>query len=109
MKINLMKITIFALSFVCFFCATGAFAQTAAVLTNTPAPLQMSDHVQRASEHAMGQESSLLSTSSYSYATGEQPLADLGTLPRETPLGDLARAYRKEHAAAPKAVIVLDK
>jgi hypothetical protein len=57
----------------------------------------------------MGQESSLLSTSSYSYATGEQPLADLGTLPRETPLGDLARAYRKEHAAAAKAVIVLDK
>jgi len=109
LKINFVKTAICALCFLGFFCATAAFAQTAAVLTNTPQPLQMSDHVQRASEHSMGQESSLLGTSSYTYATGEQPLADLGTIPYETPLGDIARAYRKEHAAAAKAVIVLDK
>lgn len=109
LKINFMKTAICALCFLGFFCATAAFAQTAAVLTNTPAPLQMSDHVLRASEHSLGQESSLLSTSSYTFAKGEQPLVDLGTIPYETPLGDVARAYRKEHATAAKAVMVLDK
>jgi hypothetical protein len=109
MKINLTKTAICALCFLGFFCATSAFAQNAPVLTNTSQPLQMSDHVQHASEHSMAQESSLLGTSSYTYAKGEQPLADLGTLPYETPLGDVARAYRKEHATAARAAIVLDK
>jgi hypothetical protein len=109
MKTNLMKTTIFASFFLCVLCATSSFAQNAPVLTNTPEPLQMSDHVQRASEHPMGQESSLLGTSSYTYAQGEQPLAQFGTLPRETPLGDIARAYRQQHAAAAKATTVLDK
>ncbi len=102
-----MKITIFAL---CFLCATAAaFGQTASVQSNNPQPLQMSDHPQHASQHAMAQESSLLDASAYSYAQGEQPVVDFGTLPRETPLGDIARAYRKEHATVPKAVKVLEK
>jgi hypothetical protein len=109
MKINVMKATICALCFLGFFCATAAFAQNAPVLANIPQPLQMAEHAQHASEHSMAQESSLLGSSSYTYAKGEQPLADLGTLPYETPLGDIARAYRKEHAAAAKAMIVLDK
>jgi len=109
MKINFMKTAICALCFLAFFCVTSAFAQNAPVLTNIPQPLQMAEHVEHASQHSMAQESSLLGASSYTYAKGEQPLADLGTLPYETPLGDVARAYRKEHAAAAKAVIVLDK
>ena len=75
--INLMKTTIVAL---CFLCASAAFAQNAPVLPNTPQPLQMSDHPQHASEHAMAQESSLLSCSAYSYAQGEVPLAELGSI-----------------------------
>jgi hypothetical protein len=102
-----MKITIFAL---CFLCATAAaFGQTASVQSSNPQPLQMSEHPQHASQHAMAQESSLLDGSAYSYAQGEQPVVDFGTLPRETPLGDIARAYRKEHSAVPKAVRVLEK
>jgi hypothetical protein len=108
MKINIMKTTICALCFL-GFCATAAFAQNAPVLANIPQPLQMAEHAQHASEHSMAQESSLLGTSSYTYAQGEQPLAQFGTLPRETPLGDVARAYRREHAAAARATIVLDK
>jgi hypothetical protein len=98
-----MKTTIFALSFLCFLCATTAFGQSAPVLPNYPQPIQMSDHPQHATEHAMATESSLLGTSAYGYAQGEQPLAQFGTLKQETPLGDIARAYRKDRAAAAAA------
>jgi hypothetical protein len=102
-----MKTTIFAL---CFLCATAAaFGQTASVLSNNPQPMQMPDHPQQASQHAMAQESSLLGASAYSYAQGEQPVVDFGTLPRETPLGDIARAYRKEHTTVAKAVKVFER
>ena len=102
-----MKTTIFAL---CFLCATAAaFGQAASVLSNNPQPMQMADHPQQASQHAMAPESSLLGASAYSYAHGEQPVVDFGTLPRETPLGDIARAYRKEHSSVPKAVKVFEK
>ncbi len=96
----------------CFFCATApAFSQSASVLSNTAQPIQIADHPQHASEHAMARESSLLSTSSYSYAQGEVPLAELGSIQYETPLGDVARAFRKERAASTvsKAVKVLEK
>ncbi|MGB8911437.1 MAG: hypothetical protein WCC85_04135, partial [Candidatus Sulfotelmatobacter sp.] len=101
-----MKITIFAL---CIFCATAAFGQTSAsVLSNTPQPTIVPDHPQHASQHAMAQESSLLGTSAYSYAEGEQPVVDFGSLKQETPLGDVARAYRKGHVLEKKAVVVLE-
>ncbi len=96
----------------CFLCGTTAvFSQTASILSPVAQPLQMSDHPQHASQHSMAQESSLLSTSAYGYAQGEVPLAELGTLPYETPLGDIARSFRKERAASnpPKAIKVLEK
>ena len=104
MKINFMKTTLFALAFLCFLCATSAFGQLAPVLPNASQPLQMQDHPQHASDHAMAQESSLFNaTSPYSYAKGEVPLAELGSIAYQTPLGDVARAYRKEHINVPKA------
>jgi hypothetical protein len=103
-----MKTTIFALCSLCFLCATAAFGQTAAVASGTAQPLQMSDHAQHASEHAMAQESSLFSTSTSSYAKGERPLSEFGTILKpETPLGDAARAVRKERTDA-KAVKVVE-
>lgn len=109
MKLNLMKTTVAALCFLPLLCAPSAFAQNAPVLNGLPSPLQMADHTQHASEHAMGLESSLLGSSGYSYAQGEQPLTQFGTLPQETPLGDIARAYRKEHATTAKATKVLER
>jgi hypothetical protein len=106
MKANLMK-TVFVA--VCFLFATAAFAQNAPVTSSVPQPLEMAEHTQHASQHAMASESSLLGGSSYSYAQGEQPLAQFGTLPQETPLGDIARAYRKEHTTTAKATRVLEK
>jgi hypothetical protein len=108
MKINLNRVAIATLTFLCFLCATSAFAQTAPVVSNNPTPIQMQEHLQHATDHALASESSLFrATSPYSYAQGEVPLAELGTIPYETPLGDVARAYRKEHAVVPKATKVL--
>ena len=102
-----MKMTLFALCLLCFLCATSAFGQTSApVLSNIPQPLQMQEHSQHAAEHPMAVKSSLLSASPYGYAKGEVPLAELGSLPYQTPLGDIARAYRKERVAVPKAAKV---
>ena len=95
----------------CFLCATtAAFSQNGGVLSNTAQPVRMDGHIEHASEHAMAQESSLLSSGSYSYAKGEVPLAELASPIYQTPLGDVARAYRKEHASAdaPKAAKVVE-
>lgn len=93
----------------CLLFATAAVAQNAPVLSNLPQPVEMSDHTQHASQHSMAQETNLLDTSVYTYAKGEVPLSDLGFIEHETPLGDIARAFRKEHATmATKPVKVLE-
>lgn len=98
-----MKITILAF---CLLAAASAFGQ-ANVLSNVPAPMVMNEHPEHASVHAMAQESSLLECSTYSYAKGEQPLWEFGSGSRyETPLGDVARAYRKGHVLDKKATKV---
>ena len=101
-----MKTTIFVFCFLCVLSVTSAFGQNAPLLTGNAQPLQMYEHPQRASEHTMAQESTLLSTTAYGYAKGEVPLVELGTLQYQTPLGDVARAYRREHVSAPKAAKV---
>ena len=98
-----MKITIFAF---CFLCAAAAFGQTTTVLYSNPQPVVIPSHPEHAATHPMGQESTLLQTSAYSYGQGEQPLWEFASDKREVPLGDVARAYRKGHVLDKKAVIV---
>jgi hypothetical protein len=93
----------------CFLCAAAAFGQVASALSNTPQPLIMTDHPQRASTHDMAAYDNLRGTSAYTIEHGEQPLWEFPTEKHETPLGDVARAYRKEHAFDKKAVIVMEK
>jgi hypothetical protein len=59
--------------------------------------------------HAMATESPLVGGGSYTYAQGERPLWEFGPVSEPTPLGDVARAYRKEKLAAKKAEIVFEK
>jgi len=89
-------------------CAAAAFSQTASVLNSTAQPFRMADHPEHATQHALAQESSLLGESSYSYAKGEVPLAELGSPIYQTPLGDLARTARKERGNARKATKVME-
>jgi hypothetical protein len=107
MKITAVKTALFLL---CFFCAAAAFGQAAGVISSQAVMLQLPDHPQHASQHEMASEQSLLSGSTYSYAQGERPLWEFGSaLKQPAPLGDIARAVRKEHAAAKKAQRILEK
>jgi len=99
-------------TFVLFiFCSAAAFGQAAPVLSNQPAPVVVLEHPQHASPHDMAPEQPLVggSINTYTYAQGEQPLWEFGPAAESAPLGDIARAYRKEKLTAKKAVIVLEK
>lgn len=107
-KIVLIKTLVLAFVF-CLFCATAAFGQ-ASLLVGTPQPTNFNEHVEHATQHDMGIETSLLGANNpYSYAQGEQPLWQFPTPKQEVPLGDVARAYRKDHAVSRKAEIVMER
>ena len=101
-----MKTTIFVL---CLLCATSALAQSASVIQNHVEMLRLPENPLHASQHEMGTQQSLLQSSSFSYAQGERPLWEFGPISQPVPLGDIARAYRAEHAKARKAEVTLEK
>jgi hypothetical protein len=103
-----MKTTLF---FLLIFCAAAAFGQTAGVLPNQPNIMELPEHPQHASQHAMAAEQSLVGGGSdtYTYAHGERPLWEFGPVTQEPSLGDIARENRKEKMAAKKAEIVFEK
>jgi hypothetical protein len=96
---------------ICIFCAAGAFGQVNMGSVNS-APVegfQLPDHPQVASRMGMGLERDLLEVSQNISVKGEMPLweaMEMMPVRYVAPLGDLAREIRKEHALAPKAVIV---
>jgi len=105
----LMKITILMLF---ILCAAGAFGQVAGgVLSNQAQVLELPDHPQHATLHDMAIEQSLVggSPANYTYAQGERPLWEFGPVSEPVPLGDVARAYRKEKLTAKKAQIIFEK
>jgi hypothetical protein len=103
-----MKITLFVLF---FLCAAAAFGQTAPVLPNQVQMVVMPEHVGHAELHAMAREQPLVGGGSetYTYAQGERPLWEFGPVSVPTPLGDVARAYRREKLGIKKAEVVLNK
>jgi hypothetical protein len=103
-----MKTTLLALF---ILCTAAAFGQTAASISSQAQPIQMAEHVAHAEQHEMAQERPLVgSNGTYTYAQGERPLWEFGPmLPPPTPLGDVARAFRKEKLATKKAEIVFEK
>jgi len=67
----------------------------------------MTDHPLHAEQHDMAPEQTLFAANSpYIFAQGEQPLWQFPTDKRVTPLGDVAREFRKEHEAARKAEVI---
>ncbi len=103
-----MKTTFFVLF---FLCAAAAFGQTAPVLPSQVQMVVMPEHVAHASLHEMAREQPLVGGASdtYTYAQGERPLWEFGPVSVPTPLGDVARYYRREKLALKKAVFVLNK
>jgi hypothetical protein len=105
-----MKITLFVLF---LFATAAAFGQAGGALSNQPQITSIPDHPLHAEQVAMASEHPLVGGSgaeTYTYAQGERPLWEFGSpLPEPTPLGDVARAFRKEKLAAKKAATVLEK
>ena len=65
----------------------------------------------QAEQHALASEHALVGGGSdtYTYAHGERPLWEFGPVSEPVPLGDVARAYRKEKLTAKKATKILEK
>jgi len=104
MKMTLLLLTV--------LCSAAAFGQGAGVLSSQPQSLRMPDHPQHAESAPLATEHSLVGggPNTYTYAQGERPLWEFGSVSEPpTPLGDVARAIRKEKQAAKKAEIVFEK
>ena len=103
-----MKITLLVLF---ILCAAAAFGQTAPVLPNQVQMVVIPEHVAHASQHEMAREQALVGGGSdtYTYAQGERPLWEFGPVSQPVPLGDIARAYRREKLGIKKAEFRLDK
>jgi hypothetical protein len=88
---------------------TAALGQATAGVTafsNEPVAIMMQTHERHASQQSMSREQNLLGSSSFSYGKGERPLWEVAPNSNPVPLGDVARALRKQHETAKKAEIV---
>jgi hypothetical protein len=105
---NTMRITLLVLF---LFCTVAAFSQSAPVLSSQTSVTQFTEHPEHAEPHAMATERPIVGGASdaYTYAQGEQPLWQFGPSSVPTPLGDVARAYRKDRQSSKKAEFVLEK
>jgi hypothetical protein len=97
--------------FLFLLCAAAAFAQ-GSVSSDVVLP-PVPEHPAHAEMHAMATEHPLVGggngSETYTSAHGERPLWEFGPVKEETPLGDVARAYRKEKLTGKKAEITLEK
>ena len=100
-----MKTIIFAL---CFLCTTAAFGQVGASISARSQPITFESNPQHAMRPAVVEPENLFDSnaSTYTYAQGERPLWEVAEKKVEVPLGDSARALRKEHEVVPKAAKV---
>ena len=90
------------------FIPAGAVGQTMAggLGGGQPQMLVIPDHPQHASQTGLAQEQCILERSESVYAHGERPLWEFMPPEPFVSIADVARAYRREHAMAKKAVIV---
>ncbi len=97
-----MKTSLFLLL---FLCATVALGQS--IGGPVTQGLQFASHADHASAHEMAASQDLWgSASGVHIEHGELPLWEVAPKIHETPLGDVARAQKKEHEAVKKAKVV---
>ena len=91
-------------------CAASAFGQ-AGTISSQAQPVRFEDHPQHAQPHEMAIQTPIAggAADSYTYAQGEQPLWQFGPVSEAVPLGDVARAYRKERLTGKKTAIIFEK
>lgn len=84
----------------------GQSSLAPSIVNGQPQPLHQLGNAQQASPAAMRQSQNLLGSATYSSAKGERPLWEVAPPITVIPLGDTARALRKEHEAAKKAKFI---
>lgn len=104
-KTAVMKTGVFIFCLLGASAAFGQYGSSVAVLNSQPVIYETPSHPEHASEQPLAQPQSLLEQSGYSYAQGERPLWEVAPEAHVTPLGDIAREIRKEHAEVKKATI----
>jgi hypothetical protein len=92
-------------------CTAAAFGQASTGGAVHVQPLQFDNNPQHAQRVPMAAEQPLVGAGgdTYSYAQGERPLWEFGPVSQPIPLGDVARAYRKQKETARKAQFVFEK
>jgi hypothetical protein len=108
-----MKTTLFTTLFLLCLLTPAAFGQAishgVSAFSKQHVVIQFPGHPQHALEQPMRLEKSLLAHYSYTFARGERPISEVSQLKAETPLGDIARLLRSQHATAKKAVMVAEQ
>jgi hypothetical protein len=105
-----MKTTLLATLFVLCLLTSAAFGQTgASSISNQPVVTQVPSHPSHASQRFLQQEQNLLFASPNISARGERPLWEFSKPATEVPLGDIARAFREQHAIVKKAAKVVEQ
>lgn len=101
-----------AFPILCLLCSTAAFGQSGSVavptLSSQAQPLSMPSHPQHASAQPTASEQNILGNGGYSYGHGERPLWEVMPPRAEVPLGDTARAIKKDRAGTKKATAVFE-
>jgi hypothetical protein len=93
----------------CFLATSAALAQTGiggGVLSNEPVVIQVPSHPAHASQPGMAEPQNVMESSSQTIAQGQRPVWELAPKVNPVPLGDIARALRKERMAAKKSTLV---
>ena len=106
LEMNVMKKNLIAVCFV--LCAGACLAQSAGVgstLSNEPQMLVMPSHQATASERALSTGKNLFTGSGSVSAKGERPLWEVAPNNVPVPLGESARALKKQHGEAKKAQV----
>jgi hypothetical protein len=99
------------LLFCVILCSASVFGQAAGSISSQPVPTVFTDHPLHAEPHALATQTPIAggSADAYGYEKGEQPLWQFGPVSQAVPLGDVARAYRKEKLTGKKAELILEK
>ena len=95
------------LCFLFFASLTWGQSPAPSLVNGQPQPLRLASNPQHASAAPLAAQKSLLGFSAYISAKGERPLWEVAPPPRPTtPLADTARALRKQHEVAKKAIFI---
>ena len=89
---------------VCVLGASAAFGQAATPSVSSQAhSYTFESYPAHASRQSLAMDRGINGNEIMVYAQGERPLWEVATIVPEVPLGDSARALRREHASAKKA------